>query len=56
MSEWIIVTLTGMFILGIAKTVVTSAEGLLGGLHLPYLMAGKPERGTKYSQVSLKAV
>lgn len=56
MSEWIIVTLTGMFIPGIAKTVVISTEGLLGRIHLPYLMAGKPERGTKYSKMSLKTV
>lgn len=55
-SEWIIVTLTGMFILGIAKTVVISAEELLGGLCLPYLMAGKPERETKYRKVVLKTL
>lgn len=56
MSEGIIVTLTGMFILGIAKTFVVSAEGLLGGTHLPYLMAGEPEGGTKYRKVALKTV
>lgn len=56
MSELIIVTLTGMFILGIAKAVVTSAEGLLGGIHLPYLMSGKTEKGTKYRKVALRRV
>lgn len=56
MTEWIIVTLTGMFIFGIAKTVVISDEGVLGGIRLPCLMAGRPERGAKYSKVSLKTV
>lgn len=55
MSEWIIATLTGI-ILGIGKTVVISAEELLGGVCLPYLMAGKPERETKYRKVALKTV
>lgn len=56
MSEWIIVALTEMFILGIAKTVSTSAEGLFGEIHLPCLMAGKPERGTKCRKVALRTV
>lgn len=56
MSEWIIVALTEMFILGIAKTVATSAAGLFGEIHLPCLMAGKPEKGTKCMKVALRTV
>lgn len=56
MSKFITVTLTGMFILVIAKPAVSSAEGVLDGICLPSLMAAKPERGAKYGKVALRRV